>query len=74
MKSLLAYEYLRMVFEERFPWVYMLFIHQGNLHYELTNILELCAPLMKGLDADDPFLKDEVIATIVDYLQEQIDS
>jgi len=71
MTNLLAYDYLRLVFEEEFPGYYLQFIHQDNLHFELTNILELCAPLMKGLDGDDPFLKDEVVGTIADYLQEE---
>jgi hypothetical protein len=71
MTDLIAYDYLRLVLEEEFLAVYLRFINHGILHYELTNILELCAPLMQGLDEDDRFLKYEVIGTIADYLQEE---
>lgn len=71
MTELLAYDYLRLILEEEFLDVYLRFINHGILHYELTNILELCAPLMQGLDEDDRFLKYEVIGTIADYLQEE---
>ena len=71
MTDLIAYDYLRLVLEEEFLAVYLRFINHGILHYELTNILELCAPLMRGLDEDDRFLKYEVIGTIADYLQEE---
>jgi len=71
MTDSLAYDYLRLVLEEEFLGTYMRFINHGILHYELTNILELCAPLMQGLDEDDHFLKYEVIGTIADYLQEE---
>jgi len=71
MTDSLAYDYLRLVLEEEFLGTYMRFINHGILHYELTNILELCAPLMQGLDEDDRFLKYEVIGTIADYLQEE---
>jgi hypothetical protein len=57
--------------EEEFLEIYLRFINHGILHYELTNILEICAPLMEGLDEDDRFLKYEVIGTIADYLQEE---
>ena len=71
MTDSLAYDYLRLVLEEEFLGTYMRFINHDILHYELTNILELCAPLMQGLDEDDRFLKYEVIGTIADYLQEE---
>jgi hypothetical protein len=71
MTDSLAYDYLRLVLEEEFLGTYMRFINHGILHYEVTNILELCAPLMQGLDQDDRFLKYEVIGTIADYLQEE---
>lgn len=71
MTELLAYDYLRLVLEEEFLSVYLRFLNHGILHYELTNILELCAPLMEGLDEDDRFLKYEVIGTIANYLQEE---
>lgn len=65
-----AYDYLKLVLEEEFFGVYLRFLNNGILHYELTNILELCSPLMQGLDEDDRFLRYEVIGTIADYLQE----
>jgi hypothetical protein len=71
MTDSLAYDYVRLVLEEEFLEIYLRFINHGILHYELTNILELCAPLMEGLDEDDRFLKYEVIGTIADYLQEE---
>jgi hypothetical protein len=71
MTDLLAYDYVRLIMEEEFLGAYLRFINHGILHYELTNILELCAPIMKGLDEDDRFLRYEVIGTIADYLQEE---
>ena len=71
MTDSLAYDYLRLVLEEEFLEIYLRFINHGILHYELTNIIEICAPLMEGLDEDDRFLKYEVIGTIADYLQEE---
>ena len=71
MTDLLAYDYVRLIMEEEFLGAYLRFINHGILHYELTNILELCAPIVKGLDEDDRFLRYEVIGTIADYLQEE---
>jgi hypothetical protein len=71
MTDSIAYDYVRLVLEEEFLEIYLRFINHGILHYELTNILEICAPLMEGLDEDDRFLKYEVIGTIADYLQEE---
>ena len=71
MTDLTAYDYLRLVLEQEFLGVYLRFINHGILHYELTNIQELCAPLLTGLDEDDRFLRYEVIGTIADYLQEE---
>ena len=70
MTSAIAYDYVKLVLEEEFYKTYLRFSSHGILHYELTNILELCAPLVTGLDEDDRFLKYEVIGTIADYLQE----
>lgn len=70
MTETLAYDYVRLVLEEEFPGTYLRFINHGILHYELTTMLELCAPLVEGLDEDDRFLRYEVIGTIADYLQE----
>ncbi|MCC8407702.1 hypothetical protein LJ707_02095 [Mucilaginibacter sp. UR6-1] len=71
MTNLTAYDYLRLVLEQEFLGVYLRFINLGILHYELTNIQELCAPLLTGLDEDDRYLRYEVIGTIADYLQEE---
>lgn len=65
-----AYEYVKLVLEEEFISTYLRFMNLGILHYELTNILELCEPLTQGLEEDDRFLRYEVIGTIADYLQE----
>jgi hypothetical protein len=70
MTDILAYDYVRLVLEEEFLSTYLRFINHGILHYELTNILEVCAPLMKGLDEDDRYLKYEIIGTIAIYLEE----
>ncbi|MBK0380099.1 hypothetical protein [Mucilaginibacter segetis] len=70
MTDSIAYDYVKLVLEEEFLRAYLRFSNHGILHYELTNILELCAPLIQGLDEDDRFLKYEVIGTIADYLQE----
>ena len=70
MTDSIAYDYVRLVLEEEFLGTYLRFSNHGILHYELTNILEVCAPLVKSLDEDDRFLKYEVIGTIAAYLQE----
>ncbi|MGY4539962.1 hypothetical protein ACVW0P_004403 [Mucilaginibacter sp. UYNi724] len=70
MTTLMAYDYVRLILEEEFLAAYLRFINLGILHYELTNIIEVCAPLLKGLDEDDRFLKYEVIGTIANYLEE----
>ncbi|MEZ2338421.1 hypothetical protein AB6735_22425 [Mucilaginibacter sp. RCC_168] len=70
MTDSIAYDYVKLVLEEEFLATYLRFSNQGILHYELTNILEICAPLIRGLDQDDRFLKYEVIGIIADYLQE----
>lgn len=70
MTTAVAYDYVKLVLEEEFLRTYLRFSHQGILHYELTNIIELCEPLVTGLDEDDRFLKYEVIGTIAKYLQE----
>jgi len=70
MTDSIAYDYVKLVLEEEFIRTYLRFSNHGILHYELTNILELCEPLIKGLDEDDRFLKYEVIGLIANYLQE----
>jgi len=65
-----AYDYVRLILEEEFLAAYLRFINHGILHYELTNIQEICSPLLEGLDEDDRFLRYEVIGTIADYLEE----
>ncbi|MDT3401286.1 hypothetical protein [Mucilaginibacter terrae] len=70
MTDTIAYDYVKLLLEEEFPEIYLRFFNNGILHYELTNILELCRPLMTGLDEDDRFLRYEVTGTIADYLQE----
>ncbi|MES2108735.1 MAG: hypothetical protein V4577_08315 [Bacteroidota bacterium] len=70
MTYLIAYDYVRLILEEEFLAAYLRFINHGILHYELTNIIEVCSPLLKGLDEDDRFLKYEVIGTIANYLEE----
>ena len=71
MTNLIAYDYLRMVMKEEFLEAYLHFVRLGILHYELTSIQEICAPLLTGLNGDDRFLRYEVIGTITDYLQEE---
>jgi len=70
MLDTIAYDYVKLLLEEEFVANYLRFSNNGILHYELTNILEVCAPLIKGLDEDDRFLRYEVTGTIAEYLQE----
>ena len=70
MLDTIAYDYVKLLLEEEFVENYLRFSNNGILHYELTNILEVCAPLIKGLDEDDRFLRYEVTGTIAEYLQE----
>lgn len=70
MTDSVAYDYLKLVMEEEFLTIYLRYANLGILHYELTNIFEICAPLLRGLDVDDRFLRYEVIGTIADYLEE----
>ncbi|RFZ91074.1 hypothetical protein D0C36_19215 [Mucilaginibacter conchicola] len=71
MTNLTACGYLKIVLEQEFPKVYYRFVSHGILHYELTNMQELCAPLLTGLDEDDRFLRCEIIGMIANYLQEE---
>ncbi|AYL95327.1 hypothetical protein [Mucilaginibacter celer] len=70
MTDSLAYTYVKLVLEQEFPVRYHCLTNTRNLHYELTNIIELCAPLLLGLEEDDPFLRYELIGIIAVYLQE----
>ncbi|GGA95415.1 hypothetical protein [Mucilaginibacter rubeus] len=70
MTDLLAYTYVKLVLEQEFPVRYLGLINGHNLHYELTSMIELCAPLLIGLEEDDPFLRYELIGIIAVYLQE----
>jgi len=70
MLDTIAYDYVKLLLEEEFLETYLRFSNNGILQYELTNILEVCAPLIKGLDEDDRFLRYEVTGTIAEYLQE----
>ena len=70
MLDTIAYDYVKLLLEEEFVENYLRFSNNGILRYELTNILEVCAPLIKGLDEDDRFLRYEVTGTIAEYLQE----
>jgi len=68
MTQTIAYDYIKMLLEQEFISIYLRFLNQGILHYELTNIIELCAPLLEGLDED---LRYEVLGTIAIYLKEE---
>jgi len=71
MTQTIAYDYIKMLLEQEFISIYLRFLNQGILHYELTNIIELCAPLLEGLDEDDRYLRYEVLGTIAIYLKEE---
>jgi NADPH-dependent 7-cyano-7-deazaguanine reductase QueF len=71
MTDSLAYDYLRLVLEQEFLKTYLRFMNHGILHYELTNIMEICAPLLEGLDDDDRYLRYEITGTIAKYLLEE---
>lgn len=66
-----ACTYVLRVLEEDYGKAYTGFIRDGLLIYELTNIIEVCAPLITGLDENDRFLRHEVSFTIANYLQEK---
>jgi hypothetical protein len=68
---MIAYDYVRLIMEEDFLPAYLRFINHGILRYELTNILELCGPLLRGLDENDRFLRYEITGTIAKYLEEE---
>ncbi|GAA4339670.1 hypothetical protein GCM10023149_50520 [Mucilaginibacter gynuensis] len=70
MTDSLTYDYIKLVLERDFPSAYLRFSNNGMLHYELTNMVEVCAPLTRGLDREDEFLKAEVIGIISAYLEE----
>ena len=70
MTDSLAYDYVKLVLEREFPATHQRFSNAGLLHFELTNIIEICAPLLYGLDEKDPFLNYEVIGITAVYLQE----
>ncbi len=71
MNQAIAYAYVKLVLEEEFLESYLRFSSNGILYYELTNILEVCAPLLEGLDEDDRSLRYEMIGTIATYLEEE---
>lgn len=70
MTTAIAYDYVKLILREEFLTAYLGFLNNGILHYEITNILELCEPLTRGLDEDDRFLRNELTCTITAYLQE----
>lgn len=70
MTDPIAYNYVRTVLVKEFPGAYLRFARKRSLHYELTSMIELCAPLLKGLEIDDHFLKEEVTLTIAGYLRD----
>jgi hypothetical protein len=65
-----AYDYIKLVLEEEFLEAYLRFLNHGILHYELTNILEIIAPLAESADEEDRFLRYELIGRIAEYLEE----
>jgi len=71
MTSQIAYDYVRLVMEKEFLPAYLRFTGLKILRYEVTNIMELCGPLLRGLDQDDLDLRFEVTATIAIYLAEE---
>ena len=66
-----ACAYVIRVLEEDFGKAYNGFVRDGLLIYELSNIIEVCAPLISGLDESDRFLRHEVSFTIANYLLEK---
>ena len=65
-----ACAYVRRVLEEDYFKAYTRIVRDGFLIYELTNIIEVCAPLVIGLEENDRFLWPEVSFMIANYLQE----
>lgn len=66
-----ACSYVRQVLEEDYLKAYTRIVRDGLLIYELTNIIEVCAPLIIGLEENDRFLRPEVSFMIANYLQEK---
>ena len=68
----LRYDYIATILEEEFEEIYLQFFSASILHYEVINLVTLCAQLMKdtGFPANENsrFLRYSVIALIADYL------
>jgi hypothetical protein len=71
------YDYLANILEEEFEETWLRFFSAGILHYEVMNLVTLCAGLMKDTgfpkNEDSRFLRLSVIAAISDYLAEGAD-
>jgi hypothetical protein len=60
--------YVGQVLEEDVSAAYNRFNDAGVLNYELTAIVEVCKPLVIGLDANDQSLRGEISFLISRYL------
>ena len=70
----LRYDYIANVLEEEFDETYLRFFSASILHYEVINLISVCAKLMSESgfpkNEDSRFLRYAIIAAISDYLNE----
>ena len=70
----LRYDYIANVLEEEFEETYLRFFSASILHYEVINLISVCAKLMSESgfpkNEDSRFLRYAIIAAISDYLNE----
>lgn len=68
------YDYIANVLEEEFGETYLRFFSASILHYEVINLVSVCAQLMNDTGfpkhEETRFLRYSVIAAISDYLNE----
>lgn len=75
-KELLAkrYDYIANVLEEEFEETYLRFFSASILHYEVINLISVCAKIMTAFhfpdNADSRHLRYAVIGAIEEYLNE----
>jgi len=70
----MRYDYIANVLEEEFEETYLRFFSASILHYEVINLVSVCAKLMSDSgfpkNEDSRYLRYAVIAAIADYLNE----
>jgi hypothetical protein len=68
------YDFLEQILEEDFGETWLRYHQAGNLHYELLNLCEACAPTFRELDwpldEDSRLLRYLIIAEVGEHLNE----